>query len=164
MKTFTHIITPIGLLTLAEQQEHICNIGFGKLHINNAEFSDCSALLKEASAQLQAYFEKRLQSFDLPLHLVGTPYQQQVWKALQEIPYGATCSYADIAHCIGNPKSVRAVGMANHRNPIAIVVPCHRVIGKNAKLTGYGGGLEAKSFLLDLEKTNLFGPLTYPII
>lgn len=164
MKTFTHIITPIGLLTLAEQQEHICNIGFGELHINNAEFSDCSALLKEASAQLQAYFEKRLQSFDLPLYLVGTPYQQQVWKALQDIPYGATCSYADIAHCIGNPKSVRAVGMANHRNPIAIVVPCHRVIGKNAKLTGYGGGLEAKSFLLDLEKTNLFNPLTYPII
>lgn len=93
--------------------------------------------------------------FDLPVAFTGTPFQQQVWKELQKIPYGATRSYQDIAVAIGNPKAVRAIGQANHRNPIMIVVPCHRVINKNGSLGGFGGGLEVKKYLLDLEKNNV---------
>ena len=111
-----------------------------------------SALLLEAAKQLERYFAGSLQTFTLPLAPVGTAFQQAVWQALQQVPYGATRSYQQIAHAIGNPKAVRAVGMANSRNPIAIVIPCHRVIGANGKLTGYAGGLDKKAWLLQHEQ------------
>ncbi len=111
------------------------------------------AVLAEARAQLTAYFEHRLTRFDLPLRLDGTTFQRQVWQALQEIPYGETVSYGWVAHRVGQPTAARAVGLANGRNPVAVVVPCHRVIGASGRLTGYGGGLDRKEHLLALERT-----------
>lgn len=114
-------------------------------------------VLAGLSAQLTAYFEGSLQQFSIPLDLRGTPFQVDVWQALQTIPYGEVRSYADIARTIGRPRAVRAVGMANHDNPVPIVVPCHRVIGSNRKLTGYGGGLDLKERLLGLEGVLISG-------
>jgi methylated-DNA-[protein]-cysteine S-methyltransferase len=104
-----------------------------------------------AADQLAAYFAGRLTEFSLPLAPAGTPFQRRVWAGLQEIPYGDTWSYGQLAGKVGNPAAVRAVGLANGRNPIAVVIPCHRVIGADGSLTGYGGGLDRKRFLLDLE-------------
>ncbi len=121
---------------------------------------ECPAnpLLRDAVAQLQAYFAGELRDFDLRLDMQGTAFQQRVWAALRRIPYGETRSYAAIAGGIGAPRAVRAVGAANGRNPVPIVVPCHRVVGANGSLVGYGGGLPLKRFLLDLEArhTRLF--------
>jgi methylated-DNA-[protein]-cysteine S-methyltransferase len=103
------------------------------------------------ACQLAAYFAGQLTEFDLPLAPAGTPFQRRVWAALQTIPYGQTWSYAQLAGKIGQSTAVRAVGLANGRNPIALVIPCHRVIGSDGSLTGYGGGLDRKRFLLDLE-------------
>ena len=111
-----------------------------------------SAVLKETARQLSAYFEGSLRDFDLPLAPEGSDFQRQVWDELVKIPYGETISYLDLANRIKNPKAVRAVGMANGANPIAIIVPCHRVIGSNGSLTGFGGGLPNKRALLELEK------------
>jgi len=108
--------------------------------------------LQNAVNQLKAYFAGDLREFNLPLKLAGTPFQLSVWKALQDIPYGQTMSYGELARRVGTPKGSRAVGLANGSNPIAIVVPCHRVIGANGKLTGYGGGLDNKQTLLALER------------
>jgi len=113
-------------------------------------------ILDEAARQMDAYFARKLATFDLPLDLRGTDFQRKVWLALLEIPYGATRSYADLARAMGNPLASRAVGAANGRNPIAIIVPCHRVIGTDGKLTGYAGGLDAKRWLLAHER-ELFG-------
>ncbi|QJR80752.1 methylated-DNA--[protein]-cysteine S-methyltransferase [Alteromonas pelagimontana] len=110
-----------------------------------------SELTQEACQQLQAYFAGKLQRFDLPLSMQGTPFQQQVWRALSEVEFGTTASYGIIAQKVGRPKGARAVGMANGRNPIAIVVPCHRIIGSNGRLTGYAGGMQRKAYLLNLE-------------
>jgi methylated-DNA-[protein]-cysteine S-methyltransferase len=101
--------------------------------------------------QLREYFDGRRVTFDVPLLMHGTPFEQRVWRALREIPYGETVSYGEIARRIGQPAGARAVGLANGRNPIAVVVPCHRVVGANGTLTGYGGGLERKRILLELE-------------
>ncbi len=101
--------------------------------------------------QLEDYFAGGLTRFDVPLELIGTDFQRRVWSALQEIPYGETISYGELARWVGNPAAVRAVGLANGRNPIAIIVPCHRVIGADGSLTGYGGGLERKAWLLEHE-------------
>ena len=121
------------------------------------------APLGEAAAQLAAYFAGRLTAFDLPLALHGTEFQRRVWTALQAIPYGTTISYGDLARWVGNPQGSRAVGLANGRNPVAIIVPCHRVIGANGKLTGYGGGLPRKAALLDFEfAVRLNGPAAFP--
>ena len=109
-------------------------------------------LFLEAIDQLEAYFKGELTEFDLKLNARGTHFQNKVWQQLLKIPYGETISYGELAKRIGNPKASRAVGMANGKNPISIIVPCHRVIGKNGSLTGFGGGIEAKKFLLDLEK------------
>lgn len=111
-------------------------------------------LTDEVYKQITEYFIGRRKTFDFPYQLEGTPFQQKVWKALCAIPYGETCTYKEIAEAIGNPKASRAVGMANHKNPLLIVVPCHRVIGTNGKLIGYLGGIELKSLLLDIEKKN----------
>ena len=108
--------------------------------------------IKEAYRQFYEYLIGERRSFDLPFKLTGTDFQNRVWKALCEIPYGETRSYKQIAEAIGNPKAVRAVGMANNRNPLLVLVPCHRVIGCNGQLVGYAAGLEKKQFLLDLEK------------
>jgi methylated-DNA-[protein]-cysteine S-methyltransferase len=107
--------------------------------------------LGEATSQLRAYFAGELREFDLPLAPDGTAFQQEVWAALREIPYGHTISYAELAAAVGRPGAARAVGAANGRNPIAVVIPCHRVIGASGALTGYGGGLGRKRLLLDLE-------------
>lgn len=111
-------------------------------------------LLKDAEKQLEEYFCGKRKKFNLPLKQEGTEFMQSVWKALETIPYGETRSYKQIAEMIGNPKAVRAVGMANHKNNIPIIIPCHRVIGNNGKLVGYALGLEMKQWLLDLEKEN----------
>jgi len=108
-------------------------------------------VLAEAAEQLRAYFKGQLKVFDLPLVPQGTAFQKSVWNALMAIPYGETRSYMEVAACIGASKAVRAVGAANGQNPIPIVIPCHRVIGSNGKLTGFGGGLPLKRWLLDLE-------------
>ena len=108
-------------------------------------------LLREASAQLEAYFAGQRQRFELPLDLYGTPFQKAVWAALLDIAPGSTCTYLDLARAVGSPQGVRAVGAAVGRNPVGIVVPCHRVIGHDGGLTGYAGGLERKRFLLRLE-------------
>ncbi|MBH5318944.1 methylated-DNA--[protein]-cysteine S-methyltransferase [Paenibacillus sp. GSMTC-2017] len=113
-------------------------------------------IIQEAVRQLELYFAKELQVFDLPIHMIGTPFQLKVWAALQHIPYGETCSYLDIANRIEQPKAVRAVGGANNRNPVSIIVPCHRVIGANGKLVGYGGGLPKKTALLELESPQMY--------
>lgn len=110
--------------------------------------------------QFEAYFAGRLQRFSLPLAARGTPFQQSVWQALCEIPYGETTSYLEIARAIGNPKAMRAVGAANGRNPLSIIVPCHRVIGRSGELIGYGGGLPIKRWLLALEQSHQSFQLT----
>lgn len=111
-------------------------------------------LLEDAARQLAAYFDGTLRSFDLPLHLQGTPFRMRCWEALQTIPYGETISYGEQARRIGNPKAVRAVGGANHHNPVCIIVPCHRVIGADGSMTGYGGGVRIKEWLLLHERKN----------
>ena len=108
-------------------------------------------MTREAIKQLQAYFEGERDSFTLPIWPIGSPFQQEVWKALQQIPYGSTCSYRDVAVRIGRPEAVRAVANAIGANPLSLLIPCHRVIGQNKRLTGYAGGLEAKQQLLLLE-------------
>ena len=111
-----------------------------------------TALLKKAAGQMEEYFAGKRKEFSLPLALKGTEFQMSVWKALQSIPYGETRSYKDVAALVGNAKATRAVGMANNRNPVAIIVPCHRVIGYNGALVGYASGVEFKRLLLDLEQ------------
>ena len=120
-------------------------------------------LFARAAEQLRGYFEGALRAFDIPLSLAGTVFQQSVWEELMRIPYGETISYGELARRLGKPGSPRAVGLANGRNPISIVVPCHRVIGASGKLTGYGGGLDRKAALLDFEQDVVrFGP--HPLV
>ncbi len=145
---FTH---PTGTLALIASEEGLEQIRFEGTPPAEAVRCDDQPILREASRQLDAYFLQELRDFDLPLILRGTPFQVRAWRALQQIPYGATRSYSEQARAIGTPDAVRAVGAANGRNPIPIVVPCHRVIGSNGKLTGFGGGLPLKRWLLDLE-------------
>ncbi|WP_205312377.1 methylated-DNA--[protein]-cysteine S-methyltransferase [Rheinheimera maricola] len=142
------IPSPLGQINISATSSGISEILFSNTAINHAP----SALTELAAGQLQAYFAGTLQQFNLPLAATGTAFQQQVWQALCEVPFGTTCSYADIARRINNIKAVRAVGAANGRNPLAIVVPCHRVIGANGTLTGYAGGLEKKAWLLQHEQ------------
>jgi methylated-DNA-[protein]-cysteine S-methyltransferase len=116
-----------------------------------AEWQAAEEPFDEARAQLADYFAGRGMTFDLPLAMAGSPFQRRVWRALQEIPYGETTSYGEIARRVGVPSAPRAVGVANGQNPVAVIVPCHRVIGADGSLTGYGGGLERKRLLLELE-------------
>ena len=143
------VASPVGPLTLAERDGALVGIAFG-----DGGGGDRTPLLDEAARQLAEYFEGRRRDFDLPLAPVGTPFQLEVWAALREIPYGQTRSYKDIACAVGRPLACRAVGMANNRNPLPIVIPCHRVVGASGALTGYAGGLEVKSKLLALEIQN----------
>lgn len=150
MKRFVMVQSPVGDLTLTEENGALTGLYFGRLSLEGEE--GLTALLEKASRQLEEYFAGKRKQFDLPLSLWGTEFQRQVWAALRDIPYGETRSYGQIAQAVGRPKAVRAVGMANHRNPISIIVPCHRVVGADGSLTGYGGGLENKKFLLALER------------
>lgn len=109
-------------------------------------------IIEQAIRELEEYFDGTRREFQVPVHLYGTDFQKNVWNALMKIPYGKVCTYKDIAKAVGNEKACRAVGMANHRNPVMIVVPCHRVIGSDGKLTGYAGGIDIKEYLLELEK------------
>lgn len=118
----------------------------------SAEDKENNPVVQQTIKELEEYFAGNRKVFTVPLDLRGTEFQKKVWEALREIPYGETRSYKEIAEKIGNPKASRAVGMANHRNPIGIVVPCHRVVGANGKLTGYAGGIPMKQALLELEK------------
>jgi len=139
--------SPVGSLWLASDGECLTKLTFGT---NPAGENPCP-LLERTREELLEYFSGRRREFDIPLRPAGTAFQQADWRALCQIPYGETASYRDIAIAIGNPKACRAVGMANHANPIAIIIPCHRVVGRDGSLTGYGGGLEIKRFLLKLE-------------
>jgi methylated-DNA-[protein]-cysteine S-methyltransferase len=139
--------TPIGPLRLSAEDGRLSRVEFAA----SADVRSAEPVLLEAEAQLSAYFAGELRHFDLPLAPRGTAFQLSVWDALLEIPYGATTSYSGLAAAIGRPSSCRAVGAANGRNPLAVIVPCHRVIGAARALTGYGGGLERKRMLLALE-------------
>ncbi|MCL1805672.1 MAG: methylated-DNA--[protein]-cysteine S-methyltransferase [Clostridiales bacterium] len=151
-KSVRYIGSPVGEIGIAEDGKGISDLFFsGEGKLPGAKEQD-TALLDKAAAQLGEYFSGKRLRFDLPLSLTGTDFQTSVWKALLEIPYGKTCSYKDVAEKIGSPKAFRAVGMANHRNPVSIIVPCHRVIGQDGSLVGYGGGLPVKDFLLRLER------------
>ena len=152
MKYYIKYVSPVADLYLVEEQGQLVEIAFHNLEKKEEMEEKNTELLQEVKRQLEEYFSGRLQNFDLPLKPKGTDFQKQVWKALLTIPYGETKSYGDIAKQIGKEKAVRAVGGANHVNPISIVIPCHRVIGKNGNLTGYGGGLEVKEKLLELER------------
>jgi len=150
----TTVQSPIGPLTLIARDGVLTNVAMHEQrHMSPPpeDAIDDAARFKDVAAQLDAYFAGELSTFDLEMNLLGTPFQQRVWSALSEIPYGETISYGELARRVGNPNASRAVGLANGRNPVAIVVPCHRVIGANGSLTGYGGGLERKTWLLDHE-------------
>ena len=146
--------SPVGVLAIAGDDE-ITNLRMEEqTHepSTRPEWVPDPAAFPQAVEQLTAYFAGELFEFDLPLRLEGTPFQRRVWAALQDIPYGETTSYGKLAAAIGQPTASRAVGMANGRNPVGIVVPCHRVIGAGGKLVGYGGGLPRKAKLLELEQ------------
>lgn len=140
--------SPAGRLWLAEENGAVADLRFGPFPGGTPGETP---LLTQAIAQLEAYFAGSLQKFDLPLAPSGTPFQKSCWEALLTIPYGETRTYSDMAAAVGNPKARRAVGSANHHNPISIIIPCHRVIGKSGRLVGYGGGLDVKEMLLALE-------------
>ena len=150
MKSVWYYEYPIGTLAIACNGAGITDVTFGSVEGIEAK----TPLIEKCAAQLDEYFKGNRFEFDIPLSLYGTDFQKSVWNALSEIPYGETRSYKDIAVKIGNPKACRAVGMANNRNRIMIIIPCHRVIGSNGSLVGYGGGLDVKSQLLAFEKVN----------
>ncbi len=156
--SYTQIESPLGPLILAADDAGLRQILFvhGRHPAKpDPSWHENSDPLQPAIHQLRSYFAGELETFDLPLAPEGTPFQQNVWRELCDIPYGQTISYGELAHRIGNPKASRAVGLANGSNPIPIVIPCHRVIGSNGKLTGYGGGLPIKEKLLALERRQL---------
>jgi methylated-DNA-[protein]-cysteine S-methyltransferase len=142
-------LSPVGTLHLYANDSALLYVGFTQKYpvINHRN----TPLFREAARQFDEYFDGKRTAFNLPFQMAGTPFQQKVWQALQTIPYGETRTYGQIAAQIGLPKAARAVGLANNRNPISIIVPCHRVIGSNGKLVGYAGGLPVKAELLSLE-------------
>ena len=139
--------TPVGEITIEEKDGSITRIYPG---VTEA-LGNASVLIK-AKQQLEEYFSGKRKTFDLPLAPNGTEFQQKVWRALLEIPYGKTATYGELAEAVGNPKAARAAGMALNKNPIPIIIPCHRVIGKNGTLTGFAWGVEAKKYLIVLEQ------------
>jgi len=152
MKYFAKLPSPVGELTICANDDAITAVAFpGDIATPDNE-PQPNELVRRAMDQLQDYFSGQRKGFDLPLNPAGTAFQQSVWQALLTVPYGRTASYGEIAAAIGNAKASRAVGLANGRNPIAIVVPCHRIIGRNGSLTGYGGGLDRKRWLLTHER------------
>jgi len=149
--TYTTMQSPIGELLLTSDGRALTRLLMSPFEVDPSWVRDDAALHPFVD-QLDDYFAGKRRDFDLPLAPAGTEFQLRVWAALREIPYGETWSYVELATRIGNPKACRAVGLANGRNPIAVIVPCHRVIGADGSLTGYGGGMERKRVLLDLER------------
>lgn len=153
MKNLIYYESPIGRIAIAEEGDKVTDIFFGRPHSLQTDLIERETERNsEARDQLVEYFRGERLTFDFPLSMKGTPFQVSVWEALQEIPYGEIRSYRDIAEAIGNPNAYRAVGLANNKNPLAIVIPCHRVVGASGDLIGYGGGLNKKQFLLNLEQ------------
>lgn len=163
---WTETASPVGTLTICRTMQGIARLDFGSAQDRDSVLfkwrnkwwpeapfvrDDNDSLLQEAVSQLADYFRGNTSSFNLPLDLQGTPFQRKVWKALLDVPYGETAVYRDIAVAVGDPKAARAVGGANNRNPVPIIVPCHRVIGVNGALVGYAPGLSIKEHLLKLE-------------
>lgn len=149
--------TPVGRLLLAGDEDKLRYLVFDqeksreRHRLPGEDWEESARPFREPIRQLKAYFRGKLTEFDVPLGGEGTDFQKKVWQALRDVPYGQTTSYGQIAKTIGRPKACRAVGLANGRNPISIIVPCHRIIGSNGKLVGYGGGLDRKTRLLQLE-------------
>jgi methylated-DNA-[protein]-cysteine S-methyltransferase len=164
MYDYKKINSPVGLLTLMATDDKLVALLWASDRPNEAKLplakrNESHPILLETERQLEDYFAGTRTAFSIPLQFHGTEFQIQVWRALMDIPYGETCSYGRLAMKVGKPTASRAVGAANGRNPISIIVPCHRVIGNNGTLTGYGGGIQAKAKLLALEKSrepNLF--------
>jgi methylated-DNA-[protein]-cysteine S-methyltransferase len=156
MSLYTRLPSPLGPLVLVGTTDALTAIWLPSGQDADLRpepgWVETATPFREAVRQLNAYFAGTLREFDLPFAPAGTPFQQRVWRALREIPYGETLSYGELARRIARPAAVRAVGAANGRNPLAIVVPCHRVIGRDGRLVGYGGGLPAKKLLLELER------------
>jgi len=150
MVLFATYSSPFGPIQIGHRDGKILSIRCSALPAPHVP----SAVSERANLQLQEYFEGKRKTFDLPIDLVGTPFQLSVWQCLLTVPYGEVRSYGQIAAAIGKPNACRAVGQAIHRNPLWIVVPCHRIIGSNQTLTGYAGGLAMKQALLELEKTS----------
>lgn len=159
--------SPVGPLVLCASEQGLCRLEFGRYgEVESTLQKWCreklsaetifpdKLVLRETVKQLEEYFAGKRLAFRLPLDLRGTAFQLRVWNALRQIPYGETRSYLQIGQAIGSPKAVRAIGGANHNNPLSIIIPCHRVIGANGELVGYGGGLPIKRFLLELEGWN----------
>jgi len=154
-KFYTTYTSPLGVMTLQANDDGMLGAWFETQTTqpeNLGEYVEDHPILGDVITQLDEYFSGQRKIFNIPLAANGTGFQKKVWQALTTIPYGQTWSYQDLANAIGNPKAVRAVGLANGKNPVSIVVPCHRVIGKNGKLTGYAGGVERKAQLLELER------------
>jgi methylated-DNA-[protein]-cysteine S-methyltransferase len=154
MKAHTVVDSPVGPLTLVDEDGALAGLYLHDARhrpLDGAFGPRADDVLPAARAQLAAYFAGELREFDLPLATTGTPFQQEVWAALRSVPYGRTCTYGELAAAVGRPAAVRAVGAANGRNPLSVVVPCHRVVGAGGALTGYAGGLERKAYLLALE-------------
>ena len=151
------LTSPKGLIHIAADENRLLTVSYGshnwqKLQTRLGEIRQGeNTITRKARRQLQEYFDGNRKTFELPLNFDGTPFQNRAWKALLTIPYGETRSYSEQAAIMGNPKAVRAVGTANGKNPIGIIIPCHRVIGKAGNLSGYAGGVAIKQFLLQLE-------------
>jgi methylated-DNA-[protein]-cysteine S-methyltransferase len=156
---FTQMDSPLGIISLSGTERGLAGVFMedhrhGPVEAQRRGWQRADALFAEVRSQLEDYFAGRRTAFSLDIDrdaIGGTSFQRRVWQALQEIPYGVTISYGELARRIHQPTAVRAVGLANGRNPLSIIVPCHRVIGSDGKLTGYGGGMERKRWLLDLE-------------
>jgi methylated-DNA-[protein]-cysteine S-methyltransferase len=154
METTHYHLSPLGLIEIRANEKELTFIKPLKKGEKKSSFVPDHAIIRETCRQLDEYFAGKRKEFNLPLSPQGTAFQQRVWKQLQQIPYGKTISYAQLAQAVNNPKACRAVGSANGKNPLSIVIPCHRVIASDGGLGGYASGLEAKKQLLDLEKIN----------
>lgn len=152
MNAYCFVDSPIGRLMISSNGTALTGLYMGAPStspgVDGWREDPAASPLREAARQLEEYFSGKRRQFDLPLHMHGTDFQRQVWNALTEIPFGETRTYGELARQIGNPAACRAVGLANGRNPIAVIVPCHRVIGADGSLTGFGGGLPRKAWLL----------------
>lgn len=143
--------TPVGLIRMEENSYGITSLRFADNKTERSLTAENSVYLADAKSQITEYFSQKRKSFDIPLSMMGSKFQKSVWSALCSIPYGETRTYQQVAETIGNGKAARAVGMANNRNPILIIIPCHRVVGKEGKLVGYAGGIDKKRYLLEME-------------
>lgn len=149
------VVTPIGRIKIFYNQTHILSICFENNTLDNIHNTHNNQLLKEFKHQISFYFSGHLKTFDLPLQPAGTVFQQTVWKTLQEIPFGALISYSDLAHKLSGREKTRAVASAIAKNPILILIPCHRVIGADGKLTGFSGGIDRRRALISIERNQI---------